>query len=118
MWKLKKLLVAVTLESHLWKFIADMKIQIILLQMCNSLFLLQMVEIQSDPSLYSIQNLGFGYPESGNKTIDDMKEHHKKLMEVRDMLKEQQTVIKAAIANVERVKKGTVSSIALAGICS
>jgi hypothetical protein len=77
-----------------------------------------MVEIQSDPSSYSIQNLGFGYLESGNETIDDVKEHHKKLLELRDMLKEQQSVMKAAIANVERVKKGTVTSIALAGICS
>jgi hypothetical protein len=77
-----------------------------------------MVEIQSNPSSYSVQNLGFGYMEGGNETIDDIKEHHKKLLELRDMLKEQQTVMKAAIANVERVKKGTMTSIALAEFCS
>jgi hypothetical protein len=77
--------------------------------------MLQMVEIQNDPASYSIQNLGFGYLEGGNEIIEDMKEHHKKLLELRDILKEQQTVMKAAIANMERVKKGTVTALALAG---
>jgi hypothetical protein len=67
-----------------------------------------MVEIQSDSSVCNIQNLGFTYLEDGNETIEDMKEHHRKLLELRDMLKQQQTVMKAAVANVERLKKGTV----------
>ena len=66
-----------------------------------------MVEIQSESSVYNIQNLGFTYLEDGNETIEDMKEHHRKLLELRDMLKEQQTVMKAAAPNVDRLKKGT-----------
>jgi hypothetical protein len=73
-----------------------------------------MVEIQSDSSLYSVQNLGFAYMEDGNETIEDMKNHHKKLLELKAMLKEQQMVMKATIANVERIKKGTVIFIGLA----
>lgn len=64
-----------------------------------------MVEIQSDSSLYSVQNLGFTYMEDGNETIEDMKDHHKKLIELKAMLTDQQTMMKAAIANVERTKK-------------
>jgi hypothetical protein len=74
-----------------------------------------MVEIQSDSSLYSVQNLGYAYMEDGNETIEDMKDHHKKLLELKSMLKEQQTMMKAATANVERIKKGTVIPIGLAG---
>jgi hypothetical protein len=77
-----------------------------------------MVEIQSDSSLYSVQNLGFTYMEDGNRTIADMKDHHKKLLELKAMLREQQTVMKAAIENVERLKKGTVVSRGLAVFCS
>lgn len=66
-----------------------------------------MVEIQSDSSLYSVQNLGYAYMEDGNETIEDMKDHHKKLLELKAMLKGQQTMMMAAIANVERIKKGT-----------
>lgn len=98
--------------------VADIKIKIILLQICNSLSVLQMVEIQSDSSLYSVQNLGYAYLEDGNETIEDMKDHHKKLLELKAMLKEQQTMMMAAIANVERIKKGTVIPIGLAGFGS
>jgi len=45
--------------------------------------------------------------EDGNETIEDLEEHHRKLLELRDLLKQQQTVMKAAGANVERLKKGT-----------
>jgi hypothetical protein len=47
-----------------------------------------------------------------------MKDHHKKLLELKAMLKEQQTVMKAATANVERIKKGTVIPIGLASFGS
>jgi hypothetical protein len=73
-----------------------------------------MVEIQSDSSLYSVHNLGFAYLEDGNEIIEDMKDHNKKLLELKEMLKEQQMMMKAATANVERIKKGTVISIGLA----
>lgn len=66
-----------------------------------------MVEIQSDLSVCNIQNLGFTCLEDGNETIEDLKEHHRKLLELRDMLKQQETVIKAAVANMEKLKKGT-----------
>jgi len=66
-----------------------------------------MVAIQSDLPACNIQNLGFTCLEDGNETIEDLKEHHRKLLELRDMLKQQETVMKAAVANVERLKKGT-----------
>jgi hypothetical protein len=104
--------VATMTSNHIiCKIAADLKIYIILLQVCNTIFVLQMVEIQSDSSSYSIQNLGFGYLEDSNEIIEYMKEHHKKLLELRDMLQEQQTVMKAAVANVEKVKKGTVAPV-------
>lgn len=75
----------------------------------------QMVEIQSDLSVCNIQNLGFTCLEDGNETIEDLKEHHRKLLELRDMLKQQETVIKAAVANMERLKK--VSGCAVCSHC-
>lgn len=76
----------------------------------------QMVAIQSDLSVCNIQNLGFTCLEDGNETIEDLKEHHRKLLELRDMLKQQQTVMKAAVANVERLKK-VVSGCAVCSHC-
>jgi hypothetical protein len=75
----------------------------------------QMVAIQSDLSVCNIQNLGFTCLEDGSEAIEDLKEHHRKLLELRDMLKQQQTMMKAAVANVERLKK--VSGPAVCSHC-
>jgi len=75
----------------------------------------QMVAIQSDLSVCNIQNLGFTCLEDGNEAIEDLKEHHRKLLELRDMLKQQGTMMKAAVANVEKLKK--VSGPAVCSHC-
>ncbi|XP_069681325.1 protein spindle-F isoform X2 [Periplaneta americana] len=71
----------------------------------------QMVEIQSDSSSYSVQNLGFGFLEDSDEGLESIKQLHRRQLELRDALLKQQQQLRTGVVSIEQaLKAGAVCS--------